>query len=233
MLKLITYHPAFGLPTATPFGAKAMWLLEMSGQEWEVEFSNDPRSGPKQKLPVLVDDGEVIPDSDAIRTHLEAKYNVDFDKGLSEEQRAISRAIIRMTEEHLYFALVCNRWLNDENWEHVRKAFFGQIPRLVNGFITKKIRKGVRAAMYSQGMGRHSVEEQFARADHDISTIQTLLGDKPFLFGDKPTAADASVVPMLAALAVPHAKTVLHERVASDATLMAYIKCGTEVMLPA
>jgi len=232
MLILNTYNPAFGEPTASPFCTKAMCMLEMSGQEWKPKFSNDPRTGPKSKLPVLIDGDEIIPDSDVIRTHLETKYNADFDKGLSDEQKAVSRAVIRMVEEHLYFALVCNRWLNDENWAEVKKIFFGGIPRLINGFVTKKIRASVQVGMNAQGMGRHSVAEQFTRANLDINAIQTLLGDKPFLFGDNPTAADMSVVPMLRGVIASPAKTALRDRVKEDAGLMVYLDRGKAALYP-
>lgn len=231
-MKLITYYEALGEPTASPFCVKAMCLLQMSGQEWAPEFTNDPRKGPKGKLPVLDDNGTQIPDSDAIRAHLETKYDVDFDAGLSAEQRAVSRAVIRMMEEHYYFAGVCNRWLNDENWAVVKDLFFKGIPAPLNGFITRKIRSGVRNGMFAQGMGRHSVEEQLARTNYDVEAVKTLLGDKPFLFGDTPTAADASVVPMFRATVGSPAKTDFHNRIADDPVLMAYIERGKDAMYP-
>ncbi len=231
MLKLITYAPAFGEPSASPFGVKAMCLLKMAGADFEV-VGGDPRKAPKGKLPMLMDGNSKIPDSEDIRTHLEQKFDVDFDAGLSSEQRATSRALVRMCDEHLYFALVCDRWLNDANWEIVREEFFGSIPKLMRGFITKKIRQKVRAGMQAQGMGRHSVPEQLTRADKDICAIMTLVGDKPFLFGKTPTAADASAAPMMAAMAGSPTETKLSKRINHDAPLMAYLARVREVLYP-
>ncbi len=224
MLKLTTYPAAFGAPSASPFGVKAMCFLNMAGAEWEMGSSADPRKAPKGKLPVLVDGHTVIPDSEDIRSYLEQRFSVDFDEGLSAEQRAVSRAIIRMCDEHLYFALVCDRWLIDANWEILREEFFGMIPKLVRRFVTKKIRQQVRASMQAQGMGRHAVEERLTRADKDIRAIVALLGDKSFLFGGSPTAADASAAPMLAAIAGSPTETLLSKRVNDDAPLMAYLE---------
>ncbi|NOR64352.1 MAG: glutathione S-transferase family protein [Rhodobacteraceae bacterium] len=223
MLKLITYPAAFGAPSASPFGVKAMCFLKMAGAEWEMGRSSDPRKAPKAKLPVLIDGDVKIPDSEDIRSFLEQKYSVDFDEGLSAEQRAVSRAIIRMCDEHLYFALVCDRWLNDANWGVLREEFFGMIPKLVRGFVTNKIRQQVRMSMHAQGMGRHSVAERLARADMDIRAITALVGDKPFLFGEAPTAADASAAPVLAAMAGSPTETLLSKRLNADAPLMAYL----------
>jgi len=232
MLKLVTYVAAFGAPSASPFGVKAMCFLKMAGAEWEAGGSADPRKAPKGKLPMLIDGDTKIPDSEDIRAFLERKYDVDFDEGLSAEQRAISRAVIRMCDEHLYFALVCDRWLNDANWEVVREEFFGMIPKLMRGFITKKIRQQVRASMHAQGIGRHSVEERLVRADMDIKAIMALVGDKPFLFGDTPTAADASAAPVLAAMAGSPTETPLRNRVRRDAPLMAYLDRVAEALYP-
>jgi len=231
MLKLVTFAPAFGAPSASPFGVKALCLLKLANAEFEV-VSGDPRKAPKAKLPMLVDDDTTIPDSEDIRSYLEQKFNVDFDAGLSPEQRATSRAIIRMCDEHLYFALVCDRWLNDANWEVVREEFFGMIPALLRGFITKKIRQKVRDNMYAQGMGRHTVAEQLERADKDIRAILTLLGDKPFLFGDTLTAADASAAPVLAAMAGSPTETKLSKRINADAPLLAYLNRVREALYP-
>jgi len=222
MLKLVTFPPAFGAPSASSFGVKALCFLHMAKAEFEVVYG-DPRKAPKGKLPMLLDGDTTIPDTEDIRTYLEQKFDVDFDAGLTPEQRATSRAVIRMCDEHLYFALVCDRWLNDANWAVVRAQFFGMIPRLVRGVITKKIRQKARDNVFAQGMGRHTVEQRFVRADKDIAAIMVLLGDKPFLFGDRPGAADASAAPVLASFAGSPTKTLLSERICSDARLMAYL----------
>ena len=57
-------------------------------------------------------DGERIADSTFIRWHLENEYDVDFERGLSVEQRAIGW----MVEDHLYWALVDVRWSDDANF---------------------------------------------------------------------------------------------------------------------
>ncbi len=233
MLELQTYIPAFGSPSASPFGAKAIALLNMAGAKYTIKFGADPRKAPKQKLPVLIDGDQTIADSDFIRAHLEKTHNIDFDAGLSKPERATSRALIRMVEEHLYFALVCDRWLNDDNWEHVRATFFGKIPALVRGVITNRIRKYARAQATAQGMARHSVDEQLARADKDITAITDFLGDKPFLFGKNPTAADASVIPMLKAIAGSPMPTKLSTRVNNDVVLAAYLERGCAALFPA
>ena len=181
MLQLVVYPGAFEEPSASPFCVKAMCLLKMAGLEHRIEETNDPRKAPKRKLPILVDGDSVIPDSDQIRDHIERHYDFDFDRSLSTEQRAVSRAVIRMLEEHLYFALVWDRWGNDENWAHTKRSYFAHIPFPLNGFVTRQIRKQALGQLDGQGMGRHNDAERLERAKKDIDAAAELLGDKAFL----------------------------------------------------
>ncbi len=232
MLKLFVFGPAFGEISASPFSVKALCLMEMSGQKYSVERGADPRKAPKNKLPVLEHDGKNIPDSDQIRDYLEATFGLDFDEGLTQEQRGISRAVIRMTEEHIYFGLVCSRWLDDANWPTTREALFGSIPKPIRKFITGKIRKKVATMAYGQGMARHTPQEQADRIGKDIAAIEAILGDNAFLFGDRPSAADASVVAMLREITSYPNPTLLQGLVTSRPTLVAYLERGKEAMYP-
>lgn len=232
MLKLVVYPALFGEPSASPFCVKAMGLLKLAGLSYSIEATDDPRKAPKAKLPVLQDSGAVIADSDQIRDHIEKTLGLDFDEGLDPAQQAVSRAVIRMMEEHLYFAIVCDRWINDDNWAHVKRTFFTGIPVPLKGLVTNYVRKQARAQLHGQGMGRHNKDERFERVRKDISAIVTLLGEKPFLFGDKPSAADISVVAMLRAAMVAPVATDLSSFIAGNATLTRYLDRGREAIYP-
>ena len=221
MITLLTFPPQFGEPSASPFGVKAICLLNMSGQDWKIGNA-DPRKMPKQKLPVLKVGERLIPDSENIRVYLE-QQGADFDAGLNEAQRATSRAFIRMAEEHLYFHLVTDRWLRDDVWPNTRDTFFGMIPKAMRGFITNKIRKTLRAGLQTQGIGRFTEAERAERVALDLEAIKLQLADKPNLFGDTPTAADASICPMLSALTTIPLPTKVSTLVKKDDTLLAYI----------
>ena len=232
MLKLTVFPPAFSEITGSPFAVKAWCMMEQSGQPYSVEVSPDPRKAPKGKFPVLHHGDKAIPDSDQIRDYMEQTFGIDFDKGLTDKQRAISRSIIRMTEEHLYFAIYANRWQVDAHWPITRDIFFGDIPAILKTFITNKIRKGALQQIRGQGMGLHSLGEQMERARKDILAIETLLADQPFLFGDVATAADYSVVPMLKAASAFPIENELGTMMKSHPTLMAYIARGKEAFYP-
>jgi len=221
MLTLVTYPPAFDQPSASPFCVKAMYLLNLSGLAWQRQDTPDPRNWPKDKLPALWVEDEIIGDSDNIRTWLE-QNGTEFDPSLSDLDKATSRAFIRMAEEHMYFHILLDRWGNDAVWPVIRDTFFTGIPSVVRNFVTHRIRRSVLNGMNSQGLGRLTEQERMERVEPDLQTISHRLWQGPFLFGAKPTAADASVAPMLAAMAATPGKTEMSQRVATDEILTGY-----------
>ena len=94
MITLASFGPAFGLPDQSPFVTKAEVLLKMSGLPFEKQRSG-LRKAPKGKLPYIEDDGRIIADSTFIRLHLERKYGLDFDRGLTSAQKGTAWAVER------------------------------------------------------------------------------------------------------------------------------------------
>lgn len=222
MMQLITYPAAGGLFAPSPFCVKAAYLLNLSGQAWEREDLSDPRKMPFGKLPVLRADGQLIPDSDGIRRFLESK-GTDFDAGLSDIDRANARAFIRMAEEHLYFHLVQDRWGNDAVWPSLREIYFGSLPPGVKQVVAGALRRQVVSGLKYQGTGRFSETERIERVRLDLSAIAIRVTGAPYLFGEKPTGADASVAAMLQAMAAPPKPTALSAEVKDNAVLADYI----------
>ncbi|WP_299501297.1 glutathione S-transferase family protein [uncultured Roseobacter sp.] len=230
MITLLTYPPAFGQFSGSPFCIKAAHLLKLSGQHWKRENTLDPRMMPYKKLPVIRAEDQLIADSDMIRAYLEAQ-GATFDEGLSELDKSTSRAFIRMAEEHIYFHIVLDRWGNDDIWPEVRDTYFASVPKLIRGMVANKIRRNLLAAMQVQGLGRFTPEQRLARLEPDLDALVTRLWQNHFLFGDRPTAADASVGPMLSAIIASPGETALASRIKENAILMGYIS-RVEEMLP-
>ena len=222
MLTLVTYPPAFGQPSGSPFCVKALYLLNLSGLPWQRKDTGDPRNWPKGKLPALWVDDEIIGDSDNIRMWLE-EHGATFDNGLSDLDRATSRAFIRMAEEHMYFHIVLDRWGNKFVWPIVRDTYFAEIPSLLRSFITRGLRKMLLRGMDAQGLGRLTAGERLDRIEPDLQAITNRLWQGPFLFGAKPTAADASIAAMLGAMAATPGGTALSRRVKEDEILVTYV----------
>ncbi len=233
MLVLNSFGSAFGMPDASPFVLKTMCLLQMSGAEWKNNPGFDPRKAPYKKLPCLTSEGQTIADSENIRRFLEQRHNVDFDATLDANQRAQSRALIRMAEEHLYFCGLRDRWSNDETWAKMKAIFFSELPPVLGPIIARMVRKTILRDVHGQGLGRIPYDEMVSKASLDIKAIEQILGEQRFLFGDKPSAADASVGSVLAALVCGPTETALKQTVSSRPALVSYVARIQESLLPA
>src|ERR1700733_1192744 len=105
MITLYAFGSNFGLPDPSPFVMKTEVHLKMAKLGYRRE-EGGPQGAPKGKLPYIDDDGMVIADSVFIRDYLERTYNVDFDWGLNDNQRAFAWTVERMVEDHLYWIMV-------------------------------------------------------------------------------------------------------------------------------
>lgn len=202
MITLYAFGPNFGLPDSSPFVMKADLHLKMTGLRYDTAFGGLPIA-PKSKLPFIVDDGETIADSTFIREHLERKYGVDFDEGLAPVEQAQAWAAERMMEDHLYWAMVHDRWMIDDNFARGPARFFDAAPEAARPAIMAQAREKVRLALYGQGLGRHCGEEVAALAARSLGAVSTLIGDKPYLMGSRPCGADAIVFGVLAGVLWP------------------------------
>ena len=124
MITLYTFGPAFGLPDPSPFVTKAEVLLKMAGLPYRTDTKGLSKA-PKGKLPYISDGEDIIADSSFIRLHLEKRYTIDFDKGLSQHERGVACAVEKMCEDHLYWLLVYDRWADDANFKRSRQVFRG------------------------------------------------------------------------------------------------------------
>jgi glutathione S-transferase len=221
MITLYAFGPYFGLPDASPFCIKAETLLKMA----KLPYAKDLRGfakAPKGKQPYIRDDGTVVADSTFIRDHIEAKYGIDFDQGLTAEQRATCWALERMCEERLYWAIVDARWLDETNFAKGPARFFDRVPAPLRPAIRNIARRRVRKYLHFHGLGRHSADEVLSLAKRDIDAIATLLGGKPYLMGDNSCGADATIFAFVLCALCPHFDTELVDAVTRHASLVAY-----------
>jgi glutathione S-transferase len=222
MITLYTFGPAFGLPDPSPFVMKAEMLLKLSGLPYQTNTKGFGKA-PKGKLPYIEDEGVLIADSSFIRMHLEQKYRIDFERGLSPEQRGAAWAFEKMVEDHLYFAAINERWLDDAQFAKGPVNFFKRVPAPLRPLIIMFVRRKVRQQLYSQGMGRHSPAEIAALAERGIAAISDYLGDKPFFTGSEPVGVDATMFAFIAAVLCPTFDGALHAIAARHDNLRRYV----------
>jgi glutathione S-transferase len=222
MITLYTFGPAFGLPDPSPFVMKAETLLKLSGLPYQTNTKGFGKA-PKGKLPYIEDDGEIIADSTFIRMHLEKKYRIDFERGLTPEQRGAAWAFEKMAEDHLYFAAVNERWMDDANFAKGPANFFKRVPAPVRPLIIMFVRRKVRQQLHGHGMGRHSPAEIAALAARGIAAIADYLGEKPFFMGNEPLGVDATMFAFAAGVLCPTFEGALRAAAARHDNLKRYV----------
>ena len=202
MITLYGFGPMFGLPDPSPFVLKTEIQLKLA----ELPFGKArcrPMEAPKGKLPYIEDDGEIIADSTFIRDHLEKKYAVDLDRGLTPDMRARAWAVERMLEDHLYWAIVHLRWADDRNFAKGPSHFFDTLPADIRETTREARRRRVLEALRAHGLGRHSTTEAEELGRRSVAALSALLGNKPYLLGPEPCGVDATAFGMTASLLTP------------------------------
>lgn len=215
--------PAIGrVPCVSPFGTKVETYLRMVGLQYRTR-GGDPRKNPKGKIPWIEDDGRFVADSSDIIDYLKAKYGDPTDGGLTAEQTALGLMVRRTLEEHLYWAVVYARWIEEDGWKYTAEFFRKILPPVVGGLLLNHVfRKQVRKELHHHGLGRHHRDDIYRRAGEDTDAAATLLGDRDYLLGDAPTSFDCSLFALTSAVLLHPAEHPLKARMAGHANLVAY-----------
>lgn len=229
MLTLYTFGPKFGLPDPSPFCVKGEVLLKLSGLAYTLDHSGFAKA-PKGKLPYLDDDGRKIADGTAtrvsdttfIRMHLETVHGIDFDKGLTPAERGTAWAVEKLCEDHIYWALIDERWRDDANFAKGPSQYFEAVPALLRPLIRAKVRRDALAALRGHGFGRHKPAEIQRLTTRALQSIADVLGTKPFLMGSEPCGADATVFAFLGSCLTPYFDAPCRQIASRHANLVAY-----------
>ena len=233
MITLYGFGPAMGLPEISPFVTKAHILLQMAGLPYETNANVASLfKAPKGKLPYIRDDGTVVSDSTFIRFHIEKKYGFDFDRGLTPAEKATAWALERMCEEHLYWLIIDVRWRDDANFRAGPAEIFRSFPTPVRPLIELYARRAMRRTLRLQGLGRHDAASRLELAKRDFFAVSDLLAEKPFLFGDEPSGADASVGAFVIGALAKAIVTALRDAAESRPNLVAYCERMTRRFFP-
>lgn len=231
MITLYTFGPAFGLPDPSPFVTKAEILLKMAGLPYRCDTGGFGKA-PKGKLPYIDDAGTIVADSTLIRMHLEDRYGIDFDKGLSPPERGIAWAFEKLVEDQLYWTVVRERWLDDANFWRGPRRFFDRAPAVVRPLIIALVRRRVRGDLRSQGLGRHTAPELDRIVGRALEGIAAFLADKPWLMGPEPCGADATLHAFVTGTLCPHFETSSRRLAERHPNLVAYRDRGMQRWYP-
>jgi glutathione S-transferase len=212
-LRVFTFSPDWGLPSAGPFAIKLLAWLELAGVTYEQVIEDNPRKGPKGKNPWIDLDGERIGDSELIIDFLNKRYGVDLDAGLTDEQKAIGLAWRRTFEEHFHQVLEWELFEHPAGVTYLRKSMLSKMPALIGPLFFAMLRSHLRKQLYARGLARHSADIIEAKGRADVDALAVFIRDKQFLLGERPSTSDAAVFGLLA----PMVYWPMHTPVASHA----------------
>jgi glutathione S-transferase len=181
MITLFQFPSYWNLPSGSPFCIKLETYLKLTKIPYQV------------KLPFIKDGDKSIADTSLIIDYLKKTYGDKLDQNLTLEQKAIMTSVQRLCEDHLYWIIMYERWIPDYGWNVVKPVFFGKLSGPIKWFLPNLIRKNIKKACFNHGIGRFTDEERLQLGKQDLDSIATLLGSKPYFFGDSPTSLDASI----------------------------------------
>ncbi len=197
-LRVFTFAPDWGLPTAGPFALKLLAWLELAGIPYEQVIEDNPRKGPKKKNPWIELDGEPIGDSEVIIELLARRHNVDVDDALSPEQKSVGHAWRRTFEEHFHQVLEWELFQHPAGQAYMRAAMTSKMPPVVGPVVFAMLKSHFGRQLYARGIARHPTDMIEAKGRADIDALAAFLGSRPFLLRDRPSSADAAVFGQLA-----------------------------------
>lgn len=191
MMILYQLERTWGIPNLSHFCCKTETYLRMADIKYSIKATL-PLFAPKRKLPYIEDGDLKLADSRFIIRHLKTKYK-DLDEGLTPSESALSLAMQRLLEEHLFWATMYSRWqYTDANWQVNKKAIFSVMPPVIRDLAAAYYRQRIQRQILGHGTGRHKAEEIFELGMQDIDALSACLGNKKYFLGDQPTSLDAS-----------------------------------------
>jgi glutathione S-transferase len=235
MIRLTQMPRVPGIPNLSPPCMKLETWLRMTGLAYELAPFDMSRA-PKGKVPYFELDGGVHSDATLALDVLSARFGVDPDARLSPLDRATGLALRRMLKEHFYWVIVYFRWHADTAFAAFSPIIGACLPPGVPDVARRQFLEGARAnlldQLQKQGTGRHAPDEVARLGVEELDACATLLGDRPFFFGDAPTTLDATVYAAVASVIDVAIESPVKEHALGLANLVAHTRRMTDRFFP-
>lgn len=223
MITLYGFGTRLGLPDISPFVLKVDAFLRLNNLEYQRKNGLPYlRNSPKGKLPVIDDNGKTIPDSSFIIEHLTTSHQLTLDDWLTPEQKATAYLISKSIDENFYWCLIYSRWISESSWSRLKVELFTRVPFPLRLIVPHVVRNKVKKSLFQHGMGRHSDSEIHEIARKSLQSFSDILGEKTFIFGDKPCSLDATLYGFLAQAILIDMDTPMTQLARGFPTLVSY-----------
>jgi glutathione S-transferase len=218
MITLYSYPQLCGVADNNGYGLKVFAFLKLTGVPFAHQHIFDASAAPRGQLPYIVDDGEVIGDSDTIITHLIGKYRLAIDAELTAPQRDTDLLIRRMLDD-LYWVVSYSRWKDEQFWPAFRDVLRREHPSLAEEGL-RKAREFNFQRYHYQGIGRFAPPAAYARGLADLQVLANLVPENGYVHGSTPTSIDAGIYGFLANILFYPMDTPLKQFVVAHANLV-------------
>lgn len=218
MLTLFSYPDLYGVADNNPYGLKVYALLKLCKLAFRHEHILDTKNAPRGQLPYLLDGEKTIGDSDAIISHLIARYALPIDSGLMASQRDTDLLVRRMLDD-LYWVMSYSRWKDESYRPAFLQAFRREHPSLTEEGLHKAQEFNALRYHY-QGIGRYAPAAAYARGIADLQVLANLIPPTGFLHGPQPGSIDAAIYGFLANIYFYEIDTPLRQFVAAQRNLV-------------
>lgn len=185
------------------FCMKVETFMRMTAIPYQIESIINPGKAPKGKLPYITHQGQIIPDSSHILEYLKTQFSLTIDDDLSSEQLAIGHAVTIMLEERLRWCVMYSRWLDDRyapTFRNMFSEFISSPLKIIFPLLINQSKKRIAKTLSLNGIAKFTPKEIYAFGQQDLAALTTILGNKLYLLGDKPSSYDAITYAVLANL---------------------------------
>ncbi|XP_041369205.1 failed axon connections homolog [Gigantopelta aegis] len=206
-------------PSSSPFPLKLETYLRMN----KIPYMNDHSAtfSKKSKTPWMTYNGEAIADSQFCIDFLADTLHLNPSAHLSDKEKATARAFQKLLEENFYWTMCHEMFMKKENKEHIASVM--PYTGLKLWFVLTWLSFNLKKEMWGHGIGRHTDEEIWYIAEHDLRAVASFLENNRFMMGDEPCEVDCAVFGMIAQVRW-HMPGSRHEKLLHDelTNLVAY-----------
>lgn len=183
----------------SPFVEKVARALNLKGVPWRLVTPASPldlrRWNPRTgKMPVLEVDGEREYDSTFIMRRLDALVSDPPLYAADPRVAARQRFLEDWSDESLYWYGMALRWCDANAWATADQVAMSlPAPELVRPLLRVVLRRQIGSQPQAQGLVRLPLERILEELDRRMDELSVWLEDAPFLFGERPGAADCAM----------------------------------------
>ncbi|PAV87405.1 hypothetical protein WR25_14211 [Diploscapter pachys] len=197
---LFQYPRTNFIPNLSPFCLKVESLLRVHNIKHEIQETTKLRSK-YGLLPFIELNGKQYADSQLIDFVLRDHFQLDKLQYSSKYEEGVARAVDRLVDSFTFGMLINFKVMDDPS--QFSKMLLGMMKlpaplSAVAGCIVPCVMKSKVKKRVDASVGPFSRDEYLMLFRKDMAALVNILGDKKFLFGDRPTSADCTVFGQIA-----------------------------------